>query len=551
MNALRKLHIGARLATAFGGLLLLLCLVAGFGAVQLRQINANLVEVNTNWLPSVRILGVIREHFGEVRRLSLRHVIETHPTKKKSAQVEHDELIAVKIPAAFAEYEPMVASGEEAELFKSIKALWVAYLEQDKQLIALSNQGDAAFLEARDLTAGASAMAFSEVIKVLAKDIELNSSGAEAATKASAEAYRQALTLDAALVVVAMLGGLALSIAVTRTITGPIQQAVEIADTVARGDLTSNVHASERDEPAKLLRALSQMNSSLVSVVNQVRESSEGIAIGSAQTATGSADLSQRTEEQASNLQQTAASMEQLSGTVKSSAELAQNASQLAQTAAQAAFEGGEVVAGVVLTMTDIAASSKKMAEIITVIDGIAFQTNILALNAAVEAARAGEQGRGFAVVAAEVRSLAQRSAQAAKEISALITSSTGKVEAGSKQADLAGASMGKIVGQVQEVSHLLVQISDATHQQSSGITQIGDAVAQLDTVTQQNAALVEESAAAAESLRHQALRLTEAVSLFTVGPNDHVEDENGAAKAPKSLQVDLGVSARALAAAH
>ena len=251
---------------------------------------------------------------------------------------------------------------------------------------------------------------------------------------------------------------------------------------------------------------------------------SDSIATGSTQIAIGNADLSQRTEEQASNLQQTAASMEQLSGTVQASADTAQQASALARSASQAATKGGEVVGNVVGTMDEIIASSRKISDIIGVIDGIAFQTNILALNAAVEAARAGEQGRGFAVVASEVRNLAGRSAEAAKEIKALIDTSVQKVEVGEQQVKAAGTAMHDIVTQVQRVSQLIHEISSASAEQALGIGQVGDAVAQLDQVTQQNAALVEESAAAADSLRHQAAALSQAVSVFRLtGPQDLV----------------------------
>ena len=257
------------------------------------------------------------------------------------------------------------------------------------------------------------------------------------------------------------------------------------------------------------------MQTKLATIVGQVRHSSESIATGSAQIATGNADLSQRTEEQASNLQQTAASMEQISGTVQSNADTATEASQLAGNAVSAAERGGELMGNLVSTMKDISLASGKISEIIGVIDGIAFQTNILALNAAVEAARAGEEGRGFAVVAGEVRTLAQRSAEAAREIRTLIHTNVEKVRLGEQQADEAGGSIGDIVGQVQRVNQMIAEISNASAQQATGVGQVGDAITQLDQVTQQNAALVEESAAAAESLRTQAHRMAEMVSVF------------------------------------
>jgi methyl-accepting chemotaxis protein len=307
---------------------------------------------------------------------------------------------------------------------------------------------------------------------------------------------------------------------VTRSITVPIHRAMQIAETVAQGDLTSRIDITSSDETGKLLAALKSMNTNLVRIVEQVRRSSENIATGSGQIATGNQDLSQRTEEQASNLQQTAASMEQLTGTVKANADTARAATQLASAAREVAAQGGTVVGQVVATMGEINSSSQRIAEIIGVIDGIAFQTNILALNAAVEAARAGEQGRGFAVVAGEVRSLAQRSAQAAREIKQLIGESVEKVQTGSRLVGDAGRTMEDIVTQVHRVNDLISEISAATGEQTDGIGQVSHAVSQLDQVTQQNAALVEESAAAAESLRVQADALVKAVASFRLAPS-------------------------------
>jgi methyl-accepting chemotaxis protein len=304
---------------------------------------------------------------------------------------------------------------------------------------------------------------------------------------------------------------------VTKAITRPLQSAVEFADAIAKGDLTSRVETGGKDETGQLLRALDEMQASLGRTVNQVRSTADSVATGSAQIAQGNQDLSSRTEEQASALQQTAATMEELGTTVRNNSDSAQQANQLAKDATEVATQGGTVVSQVVTTMRSINDSSRKIGDIISVIDGIAFQTNILALNAAVEAARAGEQGRGFAVVASEVRSLAQRSADAAKEIKTLIGRSVEQVEQGTVLVDQAGKTMVEIVTSIQRVNDIVAEITSASVEQSSGVQQVGEAVSQMDRATQQNAALVEESAAASESLRTQAQQLVHAVAVFKV----------------------------------
>jgi methyl-accepting chemotaxis protein len=313
-----------------------------------------------------------------------------------------------------------------------------------------------------------------------------------------------------------VLGGL-LSAWLVRSITHPIQRAVDAANRIAELDLTDSISSHDRDETGRMLKALASMQGSLKTLVTQVRTSTDSIGIASAEIADGSLDLSSRTEEAASSLQQTAASIEQMNGTVQQSSQSARTANELAAAAADVAMRGGAVVARVVTTMEEINGSSRKISDIIGVIDGIAFQTNILALNAAVEAARAGEQGRGFAVVATEVRSLAQRSAAAAKEIKSLIGASVERVEVGTKLVADAGATMDEVVDAAKRVSTIIGEITQAANEQSQGIGQVNTAVSQLDQVTQQNAALVEESAAAAESLKLQAQQLAETVQRFRI----------------------------------
>jgi len=338
---------------------------------------------------------------------------------------------------------------------------------------------------------------------------------------AYAEGRRQralAQWVGMALALVVTLVGMALAHGVVRSITRPLARAVGMADAIAQGDLTVESHDDRRDELGHLLRSLSAMAAQLRGVVAQVRSGVESVSTASHEIATGNQDLSARTEQTAANLEETAASMEELTSTVGQSADTARQANQLASTAARVAGRGGEVVGQVVGSMQQITDSSRKISDIIGVIDGIAFQTNILALNAAVEAARAGEQGRGFAVVASEVRSLAQRSAEAAKEIKQLIDTSVRNVESGSQQVAQAGHTMEEIVGSVQRVADLIGEITASSTEQQGGISQVNQAMANLDQMTQQNAALVEQSSAAATAMRDQAQRLAEVVSVFNVG---------------------------------
>ena len=513
-----NLRIGPRLALAFGLVLGLLCIMAGVSAWQMSKLAANTASYADDLVPSFAAQHQIALQLGEERRKEYRHILARDAAEMD--QVESGIAADRKaIADLLARYEKAyVSDGEDKRRLEKVRSALAVYEAQWEQLRPLSRQAatDPARLdEAARTMNGASSKAFADVDAAVQDWWNYNVQLSDNETRASRETWGDARLVLAAMVAAALVLGSAAAVAITRSITGPIARAVQVATTVAAGDLSSRIVARGNDETAQLLRSLARMNENLAGIVGQVRSSSESIATGSAQIAIGNADLSQRTEEQASNLQQTAASMEQLSGTVKTSAETANHASRLANDASTAAVKGGEVVSAVVQTMQDIAASSKRIADIIGVIDGIAFQTNILALNAAVEAARAGEQGRGFAVVASEVRSLAGRSAEAAREIKTLIGASVEKVEVGARQVNVAGDSMTDIVTQVQRVSQLINEISHGAGEQSTGISQVGDAVAQLDQVTQQNAALVEESAAAAESLKTQAANLADAVRVF------------------------------------
>ncbi|MEG2963304.1 MAG: methyl-accepting chemotaxis protein, partial [Janthinobacterium sp.] len=326
---------------------------------------------------------------------------------------------------------------------------------------------------------------------------------------------RMAIILTLSLSVAATLIAIVLAIRISRSISRPIAEAVTVAQRVAAGDLSVSIDARGNDETGLLLRALKDMNDNLQGIVARVRHGTDAIAHGSREIASGNMDLSSRTEQQASSLEETASSMEELTSTVKQNGENARQANQMAQSASSVASKGGQVVAEVITTMDSINASSKKIVDIISVIDGIAFQTNILALNAAVEAARAGEQGRGFAVVATEVRNLAHRSAAAAKEIKILIDDSVHQVGLGSTLVNQAGSTMEEIVSSVRRVTDIMAEITSASSEQVAGIEQINQAITEMDAVTQQNAALVEEAAAASEALQDQASSLAEAVSVF------------------------------------
>ncbi len=513
---LNNVRIGSRLAIGFGAVLLLLLVIVGIAWTQLNRANGGLAEL----AKLEERASVAREWVSKTQI----NVSRSVAIAKANGQPGIENYFGPLIKATSAEIstlqksmEALVADDEGSKaLLATVASQRAAYVAVRGQLLELVKQADAPAAEAllTNKMLPASEAYLAAMAAVQDRQIEL--AGAEAARLSAGISTSSKALLILLLLSVAV--GATMAFFITRSVTTPLQEGVKTAALIAGGDLSQTLNSTRRDEIGDLLRALGQMQGALHQLVGQVRSSTDSISTASAEIATGNQDLSARTEQTASNLQQAAASMEQLTGTVSQSADSAAQANRLAAGAAEVAGRGGVVVAQVVSTMDEINASSKQISDIVGVIDGIAFQTNILALNAAVEAARAGEQGRGFAVVASEVRSLAQRSAQAAKEIKVLIGASVDKVESGSRLVAAAGQTMHEIVDSVRRVSDIVGEITTAASEQSNGIGQMNQAVTQLDQMTQQNAALVEQSAAAAESLQGQTVKLASLVAVFKLG---------------------------------
>ncbi|AVR98412.1 methyl-accepting chemotaxis protein [Pseudoduganella armeniaca] len=514
MKWFENLRIAPKLLLVFG-VVQLLMLMMGLASIRsMGRMNDASTDLASNWMPSVRAVMQLRTDVGELRRWQLAHMLTDVPKSLATYEERMAKTLADQRANA-ANYEKLISSPEERAIYEDFSRNWQLFLGEHEKVVALSRQNLKA--EARAAAAGNSAKILGDANAALDKLVKLNVEGGQRAGETSAALYRDSRTLSIALLVLAALAGSALALWVARMVARPLGEAVEAARAVADGDLTRDLSVRSRDETGELMAALRDMTAKLQALVAQVRTGTDTIATAASQIAAGNQDLSARTEQQASALEETASSMEELTSTVRQNADNARQANQLAQSASGIAVRGGAVVGEVVGTMAAINEASRKIVDIISVIDGIAFQTNILALNAAVEAARAGEQGRGFAVVASEVRNLAQRSAAAAKDIKHLIDDSVGKVDAGSRLVNEAGSTMDEIVASITRVTDIMSEITAASTEQSAGIEQVNQAVVQMDQTTQQNAALVEESAAAAEAMQQQAAHLAQIVGVFRI----------------------------------
>nr|WP_175624505.1 MULTISPECIES: methyl-accepting chemotaxis protein [Oxalobacteraceae] len=515
---MKNLKIGQRLSLSFGAIVVLLVILATLAFTRIGGLNDAIAEVDGDRYPKTVLANVMKDDLNQIAR-NMRNALLM--TDKAAIQAELAQIgkAATSLGNALGELDKTIHSERGRQTIATLQADRSKFIPLTENFIKLASAGikDEAvallFAEVRPVQLSY----LTSIDKLIDYQNELmKKSGAEANAQAS-----QTQLLIGIFSVIAVLFAAVFAVLATRSITRPLSQAVVLARKVADGDLTGNIVVESKDETGQLLQALKDMNAGLLKIVTQVRLGTDTIASASHQIATGNLDLSSRTEQQASSLEETASSMEELTSTVKQNAENARQSNQLALSASEVAVRGGVVVSQVVDTMGEINESAKKIVDIIGVIDGIAFQTNILALNAAVEAARAGEQGRGFAVVASEVRTLAQRSASAAKEIKELIGDSVDKVSVGSRLVDDAGATMREVVESVKRVTDIMSEITAASQEQTDGIEQINQAVMQMDQVTQQNAALVEEAAAAAESLQGQASHLSQVVSVFKLDGND------------------------------
>ena len=512
MNLLRNVSIGVRLGLGFAIILLFSMIITGISVWRLHDVASATRTMMEEPLAKERYISDWYTRIDSAVRRTIA-IARSSDTSLSGYFAEESKVSSASSAVLQKKIAALLKDPKEQAMFAGLLELREVYVGSRDQVYKLKGESQSeAANEVFEKTFVPAAAKYQKMVYGLLEHQRATIDATARQIDEIASTSRNLLLLLSAL---ALAFGVVCAWLLTAGIVRPLRTAVDVARKVADGDLTAQIDASAKDETGQLLLALKDMNTSLLNIVGEVRSGTDSIATSSTQIAAGNQDLSSRTEEQAGSLEETASSMEELTSTVKQNADNARQANQLAASAAQVAVKGGEVVAQVVGTMQSINTSSNKIVDIISVIDGIAFQTNILALNAAVEAARAGEQGRGFAVVASEVRNLAQRSASAAKEIKTLIGASVEQVNAGSMLVAQAGSTMNDIVDSVQRVSDIITEITAASSEQSVGIDEINRAIGQMDAVTQQNAALVEESAAAAESMQHQAHKLAQVVSVF------------------------------------
>ncbi|MET0267037.1 MAG: methyl-accepting chemotaxis protein [Duganella sp.] len=512
MQFFKNLNIGKRLSLALGAIGALLLVIAVISIVMLGRINKGTTNIVENNLPQLEYSNDLINKVNNIA-VSLRNMMLTDNVQDREGQLKLIETNRAGTLKDVTELERLSVLPQDKEQLTKIAAANARYIQGQLDLIKLILDGTPE--ESRAYLSGKLRPVLGELKDLVNEKITSQNANAKQAGEDANHTYDSARNLMIVLSVVAIALAALLGYVITVSITGPVARALKVANTVAAGDLTSEIQVDTHDELGQLLQALKTMNDQLSDTVSTVRGGTDNIAMAAREVAAGSLDLSSRTEQQASSLEETASSMEELTSTVKQNADNARQAHKLAESASAIAQRGGEVITQVVSTMEQINQSSNKIGDIIGVIDGIAFQTNILALNAAVEAARAGEQGRGFAVVATEVRNLAQRSAAAAKEIKTLIDESSRTVGSGSLLVNEAGSTINELVGSVRRVTDIVSEITAASVEQHAGIEQVNHAITEMDDVTQQNAALVEQSAAAAAAMQSQSQTLAEVVSVF------------------------------------
>ncbi|WP_343650219.1 methyl-accepting chemotaxis protein [Herbaspirillum sp.] len=516
MNPLRRLRLGTRLGAGFAALLALLVIITVIGITRMSSLDTTASDLSSRIYPKVNAAQKMQFLMMNIAR-SARNIIILEDDAQMASNKQGIDKDLVEFQKTLEFLRANIVSEDGKRLINAVDEASKNYFAFTAEVVALGlkNQNE----EGQRLLFGPRYKTQGDLLEALRQLVARYEEQMRDATAAAHATYVNSATILGVSAIVAILIGLIAALVISRSITVPMADALDAARKVANGDLTKHIDDHAADETGELLGALREMNRSLVDIVSSVRGGADTIATASQEIAAGNQDLSARTEHQASSLEETASSMEELTSTVQQNSANARQAAEMAQAASHIAGQGGQIVGEVVATMDDIDASARKIVDIIGVIDGIAFQTNILALNAAVEAARAGEQGRGFAVVATEVRSLAQRSAAAAKEIKVLIGDSVEKVDSGAHLVKKAGQTMQEIVQSVAQVNTIIGQISAAGEEQRAGIEQVHQAVSQMDEVTQQNAALVEQAAAASRAMQGQAAELAEQVSIFRLPP--------------------------------